>query len=142
MKPEQIRQNPMRKIAENELHTVFGDGLSPEVENELATALVRQWTTYDGYAGVLADQARFWWQLKKTESGYELSRSQNEGCVLEPFIRSRGIDPGEVPLLLHRLNVSQSAEVETIDGKRLRLFMKPKERTIGVEDLAAAPFEP
>ena len=56
----------MRKIAENEVHTIFGDSLSPDVENELATALVRQWMTYDGYAGLLADQARFWWQIKKT----------------------------------------------------------------------------
>ncbi len=135
------RQNPLRKIAEGELRTIFGDNLSCEVENELATALVRQWITYDGYAGLLADEARFWLQVKKTGTGHDVSRQQNNGCILEPFVRERGIDPADVPLLLHRLNVSQSAEVETLHGQRLRFFVKPKERTIALEEIPSSYSE-
>lgn len=142
MKQRQQRHNPLRKIAEGQLHAIFRDKLSPEVENELATALVRQWTTNDGYAGLLADQARFWLEIKKTEAGYEISRSENRGCILDPFVRERGISPADVPLLLHRLNVAQSAEVATMHGQRLRFFIKPKERTIAVEEIPSSSLEP
>jgi hypothetical protein len=142
MKQKRRRQNPFRRLAEFEVHAIFGDNLSAKVEGELTTSLVRQWTCYDGHAGLLADQVRFWWNIKKTASGYDIGRSWSSGCILDPFVQERGIDPAEVPLLLHRLNVSQSAEVGTVSGERLRFFMKPKERCIGVEVLAGSTSEP
>jgi hypothetical protein len=141
MKQQQQRHNPLRKIAETQLHAIFGDSLSCEVENELATALVRQWITYDGHAGLFADQARFWFQVKKTGTGYDMSRQLNNGCILDPFVRDRGIDPADVPSLLHRLNVSQTAEVETLHGQRLRFVIKPEEKTISVEDISSSSSE-
>lgn len=141
MKQKQQRPNPLRTIAEGQLHAIFGDSLSSEVENELATALVRQWMTYDGHAGLLADQVRFWFQVNKTATGYDLSRQENRGCILDPFVRERGIDLADIPSILHRLNVSQSAEAETLHGRRLRFFIKPKERTISVEEISSSSSE-
>jgi hypothetical protein len=101
--------------------------------------LVRQWTSNDGYAGLLADNARFWFQINKVGTGHEMSRSENRGCALDPFVRERGIDQAAVPFLLHRLNVSQSVEFENIHGERLRLSMIPKERNIAIEE--PSPFQ-
>lgn len=139
---QQQRHNPLRNIAEAQLHIIFGDRLSSEVENELATALVRQWTSYDGYAGLLADSVRFWFHIKKVGTNYDLSRSENQGCVLDPFIREKGIDRAEVPFLLHRLNVAQSVAFENVHGERLRLSMNPMERTIAIEELLSPADEP
>jgi hypothetical protein len=51
---------------------------------------------------LLADNVRFWFQIKKVGTTYKMSRSETRGCALDRFVRDRGIDPAAVPFLLNR----------------------------------------
>ena len=54
--------------AESELAKHFGD-LDAPVRDELATSLVRQWLTNDGYAGLVTPTRQCWFQLLTREGG-------------------------------------------------------------------------
>jgi hypothetical protein len=129
----------MRKIAADAVEKVFGDLLLEEKEGELVTSVVRQWLTYDGHAALLKETARYYLVFRQQGEGYGLSVNQVKGEVLRPFLRDWQIDEDQVPEILHRLNIGQSAEVTNLRGKVLRFSMDPKERSIRLDDPSRCP---
>lgn len=134
-----IKVNPLRNIARFELSRLFND-LAPRTREELETSLVRQWLTCDGHAGIVTATYNFWFRLVRQGEGYHVGTDQCESRVLAT-LRACGADEGEFPELLHRANLSQSAEFVGRDGTLWRLSIDPRERRVTVGKVAAGDHE-
>jgi hypothetical protein len=130
-----IRKYPLRKIAENELAGCFSD-LDDAARDELATSLVRQWLANDGHAGLVTRTHQCWFQLVAKEDGVEVGCSKAEGNWGRVLSRDWQVDEKDVPGLLHRLNLCQTARCRTADGRTIRLRVEPKERKVRCEEQA------
>jgi hypothetical protein len=136
-----IKHHALRKIAENELAKHLGD-LDAAVRNELATSLVRQWITNEGFAGLVMPTRRYWFRMiAKEDGGLELGVSKSEGNWDRVLTEEWHIDKEEVAGLLHRLNLCQFVLCRTIDGRTVRLRIEPKERTLRCEEAKAEEAE-
>lgn len=124
-----IKQYPLRKIAENELARRLGD-LDEAVRAELATSMVRQWLTNDGYAGFVLPTRQCWFLMVVTGNGLEVGFDEVEGSWGHVLSHEWRVDEEEIPQLLHRLNVCQAATCRTADGLTVRLRIEPKERKV------------
>ena len=128
-----LKQFPLRRIAESVLTQYLGD-LEPEVRDELAASLVRQWITNDGHAGFIYPTRRFWFQMVAAGDKVEVGFSEvadNWGLVLT---RDWKVDEEEIPGLLHQLNLCQSVTCETTNGLVVRLRIEPKDRSVRCEE--------
>ena len=131
---------PLRKVAESELAKHFG-GLDAAVRKELAVSLVRQWVTNDGHAGFVTPTRQFWFTMVPKGDGVEVGFSPFEGSWGRVLTEDWHIDEGEVPGLLHQLNLCQSVLCQNADGRTIRLRIEPKERTVRCEEVSAEDEE-
>jgi hypothetical protein len=127
------RENPLRNMARSALEQVFSD-LSPKTQDELETAIVRQWITYDGHAGVCSVLRNAWFKLVKEGDGYHVGRTVCESRV-PGLLRARGAREEEYPALIHRANLSQRAEFVGGDGQVWSLTIDPRERRVTVSKI-------
>jgi hypothetical protein len=131
-----IKQNALRNVAEYDLKARFGD-LEPQVQQEMATSLVRQWLTLDGYAGLVAQTHNFWFRMIRNDSGgYEVGCEQQTSYLLDA-LRACNVREEEFPALLHDLCICQSAVCQTADGRRIRIRILPKEKVVKIEPVAS-----
>jgi hypothetical protein len=87
----------------------------------------------NGYAGLVTPTQQVWFHLVREEDGYgaEFTRmTANYGHVLALDWQ---VDEGEIPGLLHQLNLCQSVVCTTRDGRRIRLRIEPRTRTVRVQ---------
>ncbi len=131
-----IRRYPLRKIAENQLATHFGD-LDADIRNALATSLVRQWLTYDGYAGLVTATHHHLFQLVTKNGGeLEVRFDTAEGNWSHVLSHDWHVDEAKIPAFLHRLNLCQSAQCQNADGRTICLRIEPQERTVRCQEQA------
>lgn len=114
----------LRNIARNAVERLFGD---IEQAEELATSLIRQWRTCDGRATLLSPTARHDFILTSADDSFKLDVEHYKRFRLEPLLQRLGIDVTMRPYIMHRLNVSQSVEVENQQGRMVRLWFDPRE---------------
>jgi hypothetical protein len=138
MKP--VKQPRLRRIAENELNRHLGE-LDAAVRNELATSLVRQWLTNDGHAGLAFPSCHCWFQLVRKSDGYEVGFGRTEVSGSRTLLRDWQVDEAKIPAVLHQLNVCQSVQCPTMDGRTIRLWLEPKERVVQCRKLAEGEQE-
>jgi hypothetical protein len=131
------RSRVLRQLAEELLQSVAGDADLPSDErNDVVTALVRQWITYDGHATVFLPDRQIYLVLGHTPLGKPV-------VVPEPGLHGWArqltqdwqVAPDDLPDVFDQLNRGQSAEVVSAAGVPLRLWVNPKERSRGVEPL-------
>jgi hypothetical protein len=134
MKPD--KRLPLRRIAEGELAKQFL-GLSAAVRDQLATSLVRQWLGNDGHAGIVTPTQQVWFRLVAEGDYQEVRVSTAEGGWGRALARDWHVDENEVPGLLHRFNLCQSAQCRTIDGRAVELRVEPRERAVRCLELPA-----
>jgi hypothetical protein len=129
-----IKHYPLRKVAENQLAKHFGD-LDAAVRDDFATSLVRQWLTHGGHAGLVTPTRQCWIRVAATEGGgLEVNVSKPEGNWGRVLAVDWHVEEEEIPALLHRLNLCQSALCRTADGLTIRMRIEPKERTAWCEE--------
>jgi hypothetical protein len=122
----------LRRIAKHELDQCFCD-LSATKKDELATSLVRQWTTNDGEAVILTVEREFWFHLNRLEDGRtQIVRDVQPGTFVAHLRRSRVIEEA-IPALLDQLSVCQSAQCYSDDGELLQLRVSPAQKKYYIE---------
>jgi hypothetical protein len=122
----------LRKIAEHELETCFHN-LSPTTRDELATSLVRQWTTYEGKAVIPTPKNHFWFRVSPLEEGgTKVVRETSEASFSDHMRRSR-IPEADFPALLHDLTLCQSTRCYNSDGEMLQLRVDPAKKEFYIE---------
>jgi hypothetical protein len=89
------RENPLRNMARSQLEEDFSD-LSPQTQDELETAIVRQWITYDGHAGVCTAIRNARFKLVKEGDSYHVGRTVCQSRV-PVLLRARGARAEGVP---------------------------------------------
>jgi hypothetical protein len=120
------KPNVLRKIAESSLDRYL-TGLDPEVKQELATTLARQWITGDGHAGLATPSHHFWFDLVRKVNGFDVGFDR-QPPQLAGKLREAGVPEEAIPGLLHKLNLCQTVLCETRDGRRYRVRMIARER--------------
>jgi hypothetical protein len=129
------RQNAMRNVAEAEIDRRLGK-MHPRHRQELATSLVRQWITNDGYGGILTPSAYLWFHMVRPETGgFDVGFEAQAPRFLDR-LREWQVPEESVPELLHQLNIRQNASCVSQDGRHLRLRMLPKEGMLLVAPMA------
>jgi hypothetical protein len=132
-----ISQCPLRRIAENELTQHLGGlgGLDDADLDDLATSLVRQWLTTDGHAGLITPTHQHWFQMVAHADGrLEVGLSTSEGNWAHILTRDWRVDEEDVPGLILRLNLCQSALFRNAAGLTIRLRVEPKTRAVRCEE--------
>jgi len=134
----------MRQLAEDIVQEIFqGDDSAAGKPEDLITALVRQWVTYDGNATLFADEQELYLRLGKTPLGKPLVTSEpGSPTWVKQLIREWKIRPEQWPDIREQLNLGQSTEATNDEGIPLRLWVNPRERGKGVEPLVARPGAP
>jgi hypothetical protein len=140
----------LRRIAEDVVAWIEEIVIVPFDEDrrqDLTTSLVRQWVTYDGHATLFFEQQQAYFKVERTPSGgYRLGKERLKPTAVPHWIRQLKedwkINPEKVPDLFDQLNRGQSAEVTNDEGIPVRLWVDPKKRSHGVDELVKQPPRP
>jgi len=112
----------------------------PSDQADRATSLVRQWATCGGNAVVIVDDRIIYLSVGQTPLGKPRVNADVQPMHWEELLADWKIAPDDVPDLIGRLNLAQSAEATNADGLLLRLWVNPAERSRGVEELVKRPL--
>jgi hypothetical protein len=140
MPRQKIDSRALRQLAQHVLQQTSGFE-----RPDLVTSLVRQWITYDGKATLFVDQQQLDLPLVTTTPDKPSIRSAqvpNLSAWIRGLQEDWKIDPDELPDVFEQLNLGQSAEVVNRDGIGLRLWVNPREKSKGVEELVKRPVPP
>lgn len=128
-----IKSPTLRYIAGCEIDKLF-PGIGPERREEYVTSVVRQWLTNDRKAGVFTVAVNYWLNLVERGSqllvGLEVCPS-NMRQVLGPW---KAFDD-ELPKIVHRLTLAQSATFVNADGVTVRVRADPIQHGFGFEEV-------
>jgi hypothetical protein len=132
---KKLKEYPLRIIAERVLTQRFGD-LGAALLADLATSLVRQWLTYNGHAGIITQVQQFWFSVCPNGESLDVGFGDGRGMLGHVLERQWLVPADDVPELMHRLNICQSAVCRTTRGTSVRVSIIPQERTVRFEDVA------
>lgn len=126
-----IKSPVMRNIAATVIEDLL-PGLDPATHQEYVTAVVRQWLTNDGHAGVFTVPMNYW--LRLAEQGGEIAVGRGESeSDLPHALRRRKIAEDELPEVLHQLTIAQSATFVNTDGVKMVVRVVPSLRRFEYE---------
>jgi len=118
-------------------------GCAGTAEADLVTSLVRQFRTYEGHAALFTDDVRSWFSLSfPSKDGVQLDCSDTPENAVRAFAEDWQIDPDQFTEIITDLNLKQSAEFVNRSGRRLRLWVDPKERRLSIDQIAAETAAP
>jgi hypothetical protein len=140
------RRRKNNRVLREFAHQVFdqmvekGAFIPEEVRPDLATSIVRQWTTFDGHATLFINNWQFNLVLVQSDAADPAAR-----CEAAPNKHAADlettwmVDPSSFGQLFERLNVGQAADVVNRDGVALHISLNPKERRLTVETVERTP---
>ena len=142
MSKRKFDSRELRQLAEELLEEIAEGEPIPEADRaDLATSLVRQWITYDGKATLFIGEGQFCFVLAETPLGtYRVIPEQLPPGWISRFIQDWKINREDLPQLFGQLNLGQSVETINRDGIPIRLWVNPKQRGMGVEQLVQQPI--
>lgn len=105
----------------------------PAVRDDILTAVMRQWATCDGHAGIFTVAACYWLHLVRQDGGYQVGEEIHAGNSLRELLQRSGADEEELAEIVHELTLRQSATFENKGGVRLRVRAIPQEMQFEVE---------
>src|ERR1700676_2247073 len=143
MPKNKIRSRALRQLAVQLLQEIAEGEILPAEREDLATSLVRQWITYEGNATRFVGQQQVNLILAKTVAGTcRIVSNPGLAAWMNRLNQDWKISPEEFPDIFWQLNRGQSVEVTNSEGIPLRLWVNPKERSMGVEPLVKEPVPP
>jgi hypothetical protein len=137
------RSQTLRYLANQFLAGLPDDGLtSPRAD--LSTSLVRQWLTNDDHATLfIGDEQHYLRPSIKSEDSAAIDGNRvGAGSWFRQIMRDWEVDEPTLREGIRQLNIGQSATVENRRGEFLRLWVRAKERSRGVEPLSKSLQRP
>ncbi|MFO0967440.1 MAG: hypothetical protein U0793_17915 [Gemmataceae bacterium] len=134
----------LRQLAAGLSHGLAAEGIVLEAErDDFVTSIVRQWITNDGIAAWFVAEDQLYFTHRHTPLGKPLLTTERvQPGWFAALRRDWHIDSEELSDIIGQLNRGQSAEATNMEGVPLRLWVNPKERTVGVEKLVTEPTLP
>jgi hypothetical protein len=141
MPGRRVNSRALRELADDLLGRIADqEELDAGSREELITSLVRQWIGYEGTATLFVDEQQVYFVLKKTRLGkITVNPEPALPCWIPQLTQDWKVNREVLPSALEQLNRGQSAEVTNDEGIPLRLWVNPKERSRGVEELVKRP---
>ena len=128
-----VKSPVMRHIARCEIAKLF-PGIAPEVLEQYATSVVRQWVTNTLRAGVFTIAVNYWLHLVEQNesvlSGLEVCPS-NMRQLLAPWHALER----DLPDIAQQLTLAQSATFVNAEGVTVRVTADPKEHSFRFEEV-------
>jgi hypothetical protein len=78
--------------------------------------------------------------MVQQEDGAQVAVGEQPGTLVFN-LHKWGVEDEDLPGLLHRLNLSQSARCEIKDGRTIQVRMEPAERTFRINPVEDEPSE-
>jgi hypothetical protein len=144
MPTKKLNTRALRQLAEELVRVLAAEGeILDSEQGDFATSLVRQWITYDGNATLFLGQRQIYVMLGNTPLGkpVPIPEPAAHGWINQ-LARDWSVSSDDLPEIFGQLNRGQSAETVNGDGVPLRLWVNPKERSRGVEELVKQPVPP
>lgn len=145
MSTRKFNSRVLRQLAE-ELFANLAEKFPEANREDFVTSLVRQWITYDGNATFFVGEMgemQIYLVLGQTPLGKPYIHPEPDfSGWLERVQEDWNIDQEDFPGIIEQLNRGQSAEVVNREGVPLRLWVDPKERKKGVEELVTKRLSP
>jgi hypothetical protein len=130
------RSQALRRIAEDQLDVRLGE-LDPQVRQELATSLVRQWLGNDGHAGIITPSNNYWFRLERRADGViEVGFEANPGSFAA-LLRNWGVAEEDMANLLYQLSLRQAVRYRTEAGLTLEVRLEPALLKLHVNEVKA-----
>lgn len=128
-----IKPHILRAIAEAELEKIF-PGQARAAREELVTSVVRQWTTYDGNAGVFLLSVHYYLTVQQ-RGGQVLAGTEVLPGTLKQHLAPWGVVERDLPGIVHDLSVAQNATFVNTDGLTVRVHSDPRDHTFRFEEV-------
>ena len=128
--------NDLRQIAED-LIALLEDAIHDAGQETagLAVSLVRQWATYDGNAALCLGDDIFFFPLRYSPLGSPSADIQPSRTRWpEMLVRDWKVQASNLPDLIERFNLGQSAEFTSGEGETVRWWIDPRKRTIAIDN--------
>jgi hypothetical protein len=136
---QRLRSKQTRRIAENLVNQFLSSNHSESDSTDLTNSLVRQFQTYDGHAGLFTIKSSFWYQRYDASPDsvgeVRVDMTESPGCIVDVFRRDWSLESDLDERLINDLNLKQSAECVNCRGQRLRMWVDPRKRTVGIEEI-------
>jgi hypothetical protein len=136
MATDRNRSRLLRRLAE-EIVAQIPDEVLTSARPDLATSLARQWLTYDGHATLIVGEEQHYYQPAIGPAG-ELRFNHHPvpiGTWFRGCMEDWEFGEEELGRAVRQLNIGQAAGIENRRGAFLRLWVNPRERSRGVEQL-------
>lgn len=126
----------LRQVAQKVLQELNQNPSLASLNREgLETSLVRQWLTYQGTAALHLGHDLYFLSLVFSPLGaYSVQTQANRDSWIKALREDWKVREEDLPAMIDRLNVGQSAEVVNQAGVRIRWWVNPREKTSGVEE--------
>ena len=128
-----IKSPVMRNIASHEIDRLLPE-LDPDTRREFVTAVVRQWLTNDGHAGIFTVPVNYWLKLVEQDGEIEVGVADSNSD-LPDALRRWGIDKYQLPVTLRQLTLAQNATFVNAKGLTVMVRAVPKENRFEYEKL-------
>ncbi len=128
-----IKPHVLRKIAASQLEEMF-PGQAREAREELITSVVRQWTTYDGNAGIFTVPVHYYLTAKFQDGLGHAGTEVVRGTLREHLV-SWGVVESDLSRIAWDLSVAQMATLLTRDGVTVIVHSDPRDHTFRFEQV-------
>ena len=131
-----IQPHVLRAIAIAEIEKIF-PGQAREPREELVTSVVRQWTAYDGNAGVFTIAIHYYLTVRHRD-GQVLAGTEVLPGTLKQHLATWGVVERDLPRVAWDLSVAQMALLVNNEGITVRVTSDPRDHTFRFEELPDA----
>lgn len=131
-----IKPHVLRAVATHELEKMF-PGQADGPREELVTAVVRQWTTYDGNAGVFTVPIHYYLTVRH-QAGSVIAGTEVVPGTLRRDLATWGVVERDLPRITWDLSVAQSAVLVNDEGLTVRVMSDPRDHSFRFEEVRDA----
>lgn len=120
-----IKPQVLRSIAHAELDKLL-PGQAADIHEALVTSIVRQWTTYEGRAGILTLAVHYWLSVEH-KGNQVVVGSGVTPATLPRHLATWKVLERDLQRIVLDLNLSQTATFVNLDGLTVRVRMDPRD---------------
>lgn len=131
-----IKPHILRSIANAELEKIF-PGQARDPREELVTSVVRQWTTYDGNAGIFTIPIHYYLTVQQ-RTGKVLAGTEVMPGTLKQILAKWGVVERDLPRVVWDLSIAQMALLVNNEGITVRVTSDPRDHTFRFEEVRDA----
>ncbi|QJW98469.1 hypothetical protein FTUN_6059 [Frigoriglobus tundricola] len=128
-----MKSDVLRRIAGTELDKLFPD-TAPRARDDLITAVVRQWITSAGHAGIFTVARNYWLHFEEfPDERFQVHAEVTTPDGLGQLLRNHLAQEDDVPRILRQLTLRQAVVFDNEDAIAFKIRVRPELRRFEIE---------